>query len=235
MYSPKRNEHLEIEGCGEKVLKKSGFPQSSEETYFKVDGQNESVDALLESFAAWTHIRSIRVAGCENFTGEGFHYLAKLSQLNIVNVIACPNFTGEDLRCLHGIANLELIKYSFGSFGVTDAGVRAACGFPTLESLQLVQCHGITGDTAFEEIRRLEGLYQMSIVACPHLRRLVLDGLSENFDWLELSDCPVLEEIHISHSPAAIKRFRENPFWQNRSLPALRRIVFDGVEQPISD
>lgn len=63
---------------------------------------------------------------------------------------------------------------------MTDAGARAACGFSKVELLQLCQCHAMTGERAFEGNGNLKKLWCFSVSYINNLRRLELDGLSDD-------------------------------------------------------
>ena len=200
-----------------------------------------SVDDLLEQVADQTDIRFIGFHKCNNFTGEGFRHLTKLTQLERIHANGCPDFTGEGLRYLLGIADLKDIHYSFGSYSVTDSAVRAICQFTNLQRLQLCHCHAMTGERAFEGIGQLKDLELLSLCMCDNLRRLEFDGLVPSDDFtdyfpFEFHSCPNLEEIHFRNCSPLI--YRCLPIGEHRgkgNFTSLRLVTIDGIEQPLGD
>ena len=215
------------------------------QTFLKHDGKrleianyDGSVDDLLEQFADQTGIQSICFQKCNNFTGEGFRHLAKLTQLERILAAGCNNFTGEGLRYLLGIADLKDIHYSFGSYSITDSAVRTICQFTNLQMLQLCQCHAMTGERAFEGIDQLKNLELFSLCMCDNLRRVEFDGLAPSDGFIEFHSFPKLEEIHLRNCPPEIYQCFPPQRGKGRSkggFTSLRLVTIDGVEQPLGD
>jgi len=214
------------------------------QTFLRADGKSlaivdyaGSVDDLLEQFADQTGIKYIGFQNCNNFTGEGFRHLTKLTQLERIHANGCNNFTSEGLRYLHGIADIKDIHYCFGSYGITDSAVRTICQFTNLQMLQLCQCHAMTGERAFEGIDRLKKLELFSLCMCDNIRRLEFDGFALCNDYsIEFHSCPSLEEIHLRNCSPSI--YRCMPIAEHRGkggFTSLRLVTIDGVEQPLGD
>lgn len=200
-----------------------------------INGMEESIDDLLERVGEMENLRGLHVHSCPRFTGEGLRHLTGLKSLQALVILICPNYTGEGLQYLHGIAKMEYVKYSFKSNGLTDAGARAAFGFPTLEHVEFIQSLAMTGDRAFEGIGPLRELFGMEVAYCDNLRRVEMDGLGDHTFLFGIHSCPALEEIHFTNSPAMQEFHTEHPFSRRGGTPSLRLVTFDGVPQPIPE
>jgi len=102
--------------------------------------------------------------------------------------------TDDDLARLKSLHRLELL--SLDECSITDNGVREIAKVPTLRSLSLVACHGIT-DTSFIYIGRMRSLQYLDICwFLPKITGRNIEHLSAlpNLATLHLVDCPAMSD-----------------------------------------